>query len=155
MSAEPKYIPFPLFLISGLPDNLNEIFDYGIYKFAMNMQPKGMDVVFTQVLYAFYRQELPPSIKKKLDSLIRKELFTPDEDYNGFVGMAGEFYPETGIDELATAGRQDLEFATNCVQFWQMRQALSILNIKGSIDPIIRSATTIQKQVDQRALIHW
>lgn len=154
MADQPKYIPFPLFLISGLPNNLDEIFDYGIYKFGIGMQPREIGVVYTQVLYAFYRQELPSSIKRKLDLLVRKSLFTPDEDYNGFVGTPGEFHPETGIDELTEAGKQDPEFASDCMQFWQVRQAMSVLKIKGDIGSIIPKALSVQKQVDERARLH-
>ena len=50
MSTTPKYIPFPLFLIGGLPNNLNEIFNYGIYNFAMRLKPEALEVVYTQVL---------------------------------------------------------------------------------------------------------
>jgi hypothetical protein len=42
------------------------------------MQPKEIEVAYTRVLNTIYRQDLPPFIKKKLNSLIRKKLFAPD-----------------------------------------------------------------------------
>ena len=151
-NADPKYIPFPLFLIGGLPNNLNEIFDYGIFNFAMRLQPAGLGVVYTQVLYAFYRQKLPSTIKKKLDGLIRKKLLTPDEDYNGFDGA--EFHPDDQVAELLQAGKSDPGFVDECIRFWKVRQAMSVLRITGSIESIIQSAQEIQVLVDQRASRH-
>jgi hypothetical protein len=148
MAKDAKYIPFPLFLISGLPGNLDEIFDYGIGKFS-KMIEYDLGTVYRQVLYAYYRSSLPASLLKKINFLAEEEVFIPDEDYNGFTGDGQEFNPESGIDEFTRAGENDEDFRQACVDYWQMQQAMKILGLSGgSIDTMQASALKTQKAID-------
>ncbi|WP_374950156.1 hypothetical protein [Mucilaginibacter sp.] len=150
MAKDAKYIPFPLYLISGLPGNLNEIFDYGIGKFAKMVEFSDLITVYRQVLYAYYRGNLPESLLNKINFLAEEEFFIPDEDYNGFTGEGDEFNPATGIDEFSEAGERDEDFRQACIDYWQMQQAMKILNLSGGdIDTMMASAARTQRAIDE------
>lgn len=149
MAEQPKYISFPLFLISGLPGNLSSIFDYGILRFASTIVCADMSVAYKQVLYAYYRGGLPRSLQHMIDELVENDRFLPDDDFNGFNGDT--FDPETGLEEFAAAGVDDPAFADACLEFWQLRQAMDILKISSKDwDQLVRSARLIQATVDKR-----
>lgn len=74
MAKDAKYIPFPLYHFSGLPGNLDEIFDYGILKFARMAEYADLSTVYRQVLYDYYRGNLPASLLRKLVSWLKKKL---------------------------------------------------------------------------------
>ncbi len=149
MAKDAKYIPFPLYLISGLPGNLDEIFDYGISKFAKMVEYTDLSTVYRQVLYTYYRGNLPASLLRKINFLAEEEAFIPDEDYNGFTGDGQEFNPETGMDEFTQAGEQDEDFRQACIDYWQMQQAMKILNLNGGdIDTMMVSAAKTQRAID-------
>ncbi|QEM05025.1 hypothetical protein DIU31_016425 [Mucilaginibacter rubeus] len=131
MAKDAKYIPFPLYLISGLPGNLDEIFDYGISKFAKMVEYTDLSTAYRQVLYTYYRGNLPAPLLRKINFLAEEEAFIPDEDYNGFTGDGQEFNPETGMDEFTQAGEQDEDFRQACIDYWQMQQAMKILKLNG------------------------
>ena len=58
--------------------------------------------VAKQVCYYYYRKQevlQKTSIRKQIDKAIDKDLFTLDEDYNGFNGYE-KFNPEENISEI-------------------------------------------------------
>ena len=149
MSKEPRYIPFPLFLVADLPGNLDEIFDYGIYNFARSIELSNISVVYRQVLYGYYRGKLPASVLRTIRSLINNGSFIPDEDYQGFNENGQEFDPETGIRELILVGLNNKEFQNACIEYWQTYQGMQVLNLSGGdVDSILASAKRTQKVID-------
>lgn len=97
MNDNPKYIPFPLYLVSGLPENLNQIFNYGIYNFSKSISYPDLSAVYSQIIYEYYRGQLPTVLLTTIERLIKQDLFVPDEDYNGFSSDGSEFNPQEGI----------------------------------------------------------
>jgi len=154
MADEPKYIAFPLSLISGLPDNLNEIFDYGILRFAETIELADMETAYKQVLYAYYRGTLSSNLLVMINALIDDDKFLPDDDYSGFTGEGDTFDPETGLEEFAAAGADDPAFEAACSQFWKLRQALSVLKVTSSnYDRLIASGEKTQALIEEREKI--
>lgn len=149
MSKDARYVPFPLFLIADLPGNLNDVFDYGIFKFARTIEASDLNTVYRQVLYGYYRGKLTGILAGKIGKLVERDIFIPDEDYNGFSGDGREFAPDTGIDEFMEAGENNADFKETCIEYWQVHQAMSVLRINGSLDGIISSARKTQKKVDE------
>ena len=151
MSSQAKFIPFPLYLLSGLPENLKYIIAYGIFNFSRNIN-YDLKSVYTQVMYVLYRGELPLNLKQKIDLLVDNQQLNLDHDYNGF--NDDEFSPESEVEELMIAGQDDSNFEQSCIEFHQVRQAFKLLGKTGNIANTIKAAKKIEKEIAERAIIY-
>lgn len=143
----------PPFWVSGLPENLSSVFDYGIYNFSKTKEYKNIEEILKHVIYCFYRGKLSKNLKREMDRLVKVGKFTYDEDYNGFTGD-GVFDPQEGIENLKNICENDQQFRELCVDFWQMSNALTYLGVTADIDRVIRRGKETQIEIDQRARSH-
>jgi hypothetical protein len=153
------YLQFPLCLIMEIyrdvERGLNLIISYGIMNYAIKLKYDLQDVA-KQVCYYYYRKEdvVQSSIINRLNLAIREELFTPDEDYNGFNG--GNFQPDDNISEVLKLLELDPEFKENAILNYQFHLAASKnhLNITiGSNDDTIHryyEGLRIQKNFEEK-----
>ena len=101
MKSNEKYLQFPLFLIQGLftdkKKTINDIINYGIYRFAKQMKYDLSDVA-KQLMYGYFRGGLTNDAKKAIQKYVNAEMIEIDEDYNGF--SFENFNPETSIEQI-------------------------------------------------------
>lgn len=123
------YIQFPLCLLQethkDVEKALNLMIDYGIVSYALKLKYNIRDVA-KQVCYYYYRKQevLQASIRKQIDKAIDKDLFTLDEDYNGFNGYE-KFNPEENISEILVLFNENDEFKSDSILHYQIHLATS------------------------------
>lgn len=142
-----RYILFPLSLLQEIfkkpKTGFSDIFDYGIYKTA-STQETTLDNAVKQSLYCFYRGGLTDSLKKKFDYMVYNNVFSPDEDYNGF--NANEFYPEDEIQSITQHLHENQSLSDEIIEFHKLRQIKGVLNIKFSIEGIAETYKRLNKE---------
>lgn len=120
------YIQFPLCLLQethkDVEKALNLMIDYGIVSYALKLKYNIRDVA-KQVCYYYYRKQevLQASIRKQIDKAIDKDLFTLDEDYNGFAGKT--FQPDDNISEVLKLFESDPGFKEDAILNYQIHLA--------------------------------
>jgi len=127
MASDMHYIQFPLHLIDSIPEKLTEIIRYGIVRYGSTFSIKRHDV-FRQIVYLYYKDELPYVLSGEINSLINAGLFTNNGDYAGF-DSEGHFDPDENIDELIESWNERPDLYKLCVQVYQIHLATDSLNL--------------------------
>ena len=128
-------IPLPMFrTLFQSQSAYNQLLCCGLYKSARkqktNRSGEGVDII-KQMLYCWYREKksLTPSITKRLQELLDKEVWFEDEDYNGFSGDGLEFYPELEIDSLREYCKEDDDFLQEIWEWYDLYQFCKLVHI--------------------------
>lgn len=139
--SEYKYIIFPLPLLQEIfkkpKTGFNDIFYFGIYKTALAQNVNEDHNAVKQALYCFYRGGLTPYLEKRFDELIRNEVFSPDEDYNGF--SCDEFGPYNEMDDINEYLKTDSDLLESLIEFHKLRQIKKVLNLEFDIQTAINT----------------
>lgn len=124
-----KYVQFPLCLLmetykEDLETALRLILRYGIMNYATKLKYNLQDVA-KQVCYYYYRKQgvAQNSIIEKIETAIDQDLFTPDEDYNGFSGQT--FQPDDNISEVLKLFESDPQFKEDSIINYQLHLSTS------------------------------
>ena len=150
MKSNEKYLQFPLFLIQGLftdkKKTINDIINYGIYRFAKQMKYDLSDVA-KQLMYGYFRGDLTNDAKKAIQKYVNAEMIEIDEDYNGF--SFENFNPETSIEQILKIFESDYNFKNTGIEFYQIKQAYKFLEIKGNYDNCLKVGKQIEKTIPE------
>jgi len=132
-----KYVQFPLCLMmetykKDIESALRFILRYGIMYYAIRLKYDLRDVA-KQTAYYYYRKQdvIQVSIIEKLNAAIDKDLFTLDEDYNGFSGET--FQPDDNISEILKLFESDQKFKNDCILNYQIHLCTSTDHLNVSI----------------------
>jgi hypothetical protein len=141
-----KYLQFPLFLIRDMFNDkvgtINKIIKYGIYRMSKAIE-YDLHNVARQTIFELYRGDLSFDIIVGLNSH-NFEYVGKDENYNGFSGDV--FNPDLEIDELLHAFSTDAELKARCIEFYCVRQTLSVLSMNtNSIERILQVGKEIER----------
>lgn len=133
MASNERYIQFPLLLIRELFTDkravIDNIFNYGIYKYSTKLNFKVYDVA-RQLIYAYYRKrsDLSKDLLMAIENYIDEEKIDIDEDYNGFVGT-NNFVAETEIQQILELFEGDKDFKDMAIEYYQIHTSLYSLNL--------------------------
>jgi len=154
------YLQFPDCLLmetynKDIESGLRLILRYGIMNYAIKLKYNLQDVA-KQVCYYYYRKQdvIQNSIIEKLNTAIDEDLFTPDEDYNGFAGDT--FQPDDNISEVLKLFESDPQFKEDSIINYQLHLSTSGDHLGISIasnDSLIESynkALQIQKNFEDK-----
>jgi hypothetical protein len=160
MEKEFSYVQFPLCLIretykKDIESSLRLILRFGIMNYATKLKYNLYDVA-KQVCYYYYRKQdiIQNSIIKKIQKAIDEDLFTPDEDYNGFAGDT--FQPDDNISEILKLFESDPQFKEDSILHYRLHLCTSINHLGISIasnDSLIKSYNTallIKKNFEEK-----
>jgi hypothetical protein len=123
---------------------LRLILRYGIMNYAIKLKYDLQDAA-KQICYYYYRKQdvLQTSILKKIAKAIDNELFTIDEDYNGFSGRT--FQPDDNIAEIIKLFDSDPQFKADAILHYQLHLCTSDDHLGigiASNDSLIKSYNT-------------
>lgn len=139
-----KYVQFPLFLLRELltdkEETIRRIFAFGIVHFSQKFSFDLREVA-RQLMYGYYRDrdKLPTNLREELDSHVRSERLTLDEDYNGFK-PDDTFSPDEEIGQLIPLFEECTVFKAKAIQYYKLHMALKSLNITPGNSIIERAA---------------
>ena len=134
--AEKKamYFQLGIILLRDLRNNkvkcLNNILDYGVYRYAEGMKIDRQKMI-RQTIYELYAKKLPDSIDWQLNIYIDRGQLTHDEHYKGF-GCDG-YDPETETEELDNILKNDLDLDSEIEHWYRCRQTCEFYGIKGDM----------------------
>ncbi|HLO90966.1 MAG TPA: hypothetical protein VK172_07345 [Lentimicrobium sp.] len=130
------YVPFPISLLRNLlidkVNVLNLILNYGVYHFADKMNYNLQDVA-EQIIYAYYRKNLPHNIQVLVDYYVENEKIVIDDDKCGFE-VNGYFSPEEESHDILRLFETDQKFKDLSVSFYKMSQTFKFFYLKGNYD---------------------
>ena len=132
MATEYKYLQFPLCLVTvtykDRSGGIDLMISYGIMHYAKK-QKYQINEVARQMIYDWYRNNdrMQSKLRSKIRHAISDELFTEDEDYNGF--SWDSFNPVEAIDEVLSLFDNDRQFKELAILNYQLHQAGDFLGI--------------------------
>lgn len=152
MKSNEKYLQFPLLLIRGLftdkEKTMNDIIQFGIYRFAKRINYELHDVA-RQLMFYYYRHrsDLTSDLNKTMRMYVNDEMIEIDEDYNGF--SFENFNPETAIQQIQEIFNTDHDFKNNAIEFYRMKQSYDFLGIKGNLSNCLKAGKQIEKTIPE------
>jgi hypothetical protein len=144
------YIQFPISLLRNLylekESTMNNILDYGILKYSTKLS-YTIEAVAKQTIYFYFRGK---------NDRLRKLM----NDFDLFeIGEADEselFYDETFhppqnlVEEVLRLFKESHELQLLAIKYFQLHLALEFLEMKGSIDSIVKNGERISSNVNEK-----
>lgn len=125
---EYKYIQFPICLMQDVIKDRNKglslCVNYGLVHFAYSQSYKIEDVA-RQTVYDYYRNndQLPRPVRKIIFDSTAEDLFTQDDDYNGFTSGDGKFDATENIQEVLNIFENNPDVEDEAIKHYQLHQA--------------------------------
>lgn len=149
METNEKYFQFPLFLLRDLIEDkektLNNILIYGAYSFSQKLY-SNLKATAKQLMYEYYRGNLPKDLLNSLQSYINEDIIEIDEDFSRFNG--NEFNPEVEVEQLLVIWQTNTKFKNRAIEFYKTILAFRFTRIIGNYQNVIDIGEQIKNTIN-------